>query len=235
MAGPFSTVRPDRPQRKPARIPGGRGAPARGEPDHGHSHQHGYRAPRRRTGYDAGDSRHQGHLPRPRVSVESPGCRSLTRHPPQPPPSRADDTAIPGELVWYHIGMGRWSRAELESAFAKHEQLVVDIGQSWDWSRYADEFTEDALYVEHALGTFRGRDQIRDWIVSAMNTFPGTEMPVFPMTGKGWSHDVAKRWVFSREPVSGSVAPATTSRPTSLCSSTRATGCGVMRKTPTTR
>lgn len=90
--------------------------------------------------------------------------------------------------------MGRWSRAELESAFAQHEQLVVDIGQSWDWSRYADEFTEDALYVEHALGTFRGRDQIRDWIVSAMNTFPGTEMPLFPTT---WhAIDEEKGWVF---------------------------------------
>ena len=111
--------------------------------------------------------------------------------------------------MWYHIGMGRWSRAELESAFAQHEQLVVDIGPSWDWSRYADEFTEDALYVEHALGTFRGRDQIRDWIVSAMNTFPGTEMPLFPTT---WhAIDEEKGWVFCevrnrmRDPGDGSI------------------------------
>ena len=90
--------------------------------------------------------------------------------------------------------MSQWSRAEIESAFAQHEQVVVEIGQSWDWSRYADEFTEDALYVEHALGTFRGRDAIRDWIVSTMNTFPGSEMPLFPTS---WhAIDDQKGWVF---------------------------------------
>src|SRR5581483_12377041 len=76
--------------------------------------------------------------------------------------------------------MGRWSRDEIESAFLAHEQVVVEIGTSWDWSRFADEFTEDALYVEHALGTFRGREQIREWITTTMNTFPGNEMPWFP-------------------------------------------------------
>jgi hypothetical protein len=96
--------------------------------------------------------------------------------------------------VWYHIGMGRWSRKEIESAFAQHEQVVVEIGKSWDWSRFADEFTDDARYVEHALGTFEGREQIREWITSTMSIFPGSEMPHFPTSWHAIDDD--KGWVF---------------------------------------
>ena len=53
--------------------------------------------------------------------------------------------------------MGQWSRDEIESAFCRHEQVVAEIGESWHWSRFADEFTEDATYVEHAYGTLHGR------------------------------------------------------------------------------
>ena len=48
--------------------------------------------------------------------------------------------------------MGRWSRAELEKAFHDYQDAVVDVGKTWDWASYADHFTEDAEYVEHALG-----------------------------------------------------------------------------------
>jgi ketosteroid isomerase-like protein len=105
--------------------------------------------------------------------------------------------------------MGRWSRAEIEDAFGKHEENVVEIGQSWDWAKYADEFTDDALYVEHALGTFTGKEAIREWIVSTMNTFPGSEMPLFPTS---WhAIDEEKGWVFSevlnrmKDPGDGSI------------------------------
>ena len=89
--------------------------------------------------------------------------------------------------------MGQWSREELESAFAAHKQVVVGIGESWNWSRFADQFTEDATYVEHSYGKFSGRGQIRDWIVKTMSTFPGREMPFYPST---WhSIDTEKGWV----------------------------------------
>ena len=52
--------------------------------------------------------------------------------------------------------MGQWPREEIESAFGQHKEVVVEIGHSWDWSRFADQFTEDAVYVEHSFGTFRG-------------------------------------------------------------------------------
>ena len=45
--------------------------------------------------------------------------------------------------------MGQWSRAELEEAFHDYERPVVEIGKTWDWASYADQFTEDAEYVEH--------------------------------------------------------------------------------------
>jgi hypothetical protein len=105
--------------------------------------------------------------------------------------------------------MGQWSRQEIESAFARHEEIVREIGHSWEWSRFADEFTDDARYVEHAMGNFDGREQIRDWITSTMNTFPGSEMPWFPTT---WhAIDDEKGWVFCevrnqmKDPGDGSV------------------------------
>ena len=105
--------------------------------------------------------------------------------------------------------MGQWSREELEAAFKCQQQVVVEIGETWDWSRYADQFTEDATYVEHAYGNLHGREKIREWIVSMMNTFPGSEMPFFPCTW--YSIDEDKGWVICefrnrmKDPGDGSV------------------------------
>ena len=105
--------------------------------------------------------------------------------------------------------MGQWSREELEEAFQAYQQDVIDVGKTWDWSSYADHFTEDAKYVEHALGNMEGRENIREWIASTMDTFPGSEMPFYPVTW--YSIDVEKGWVFSeimnrmKDPGDGSV------------------------------
>jgi hypothetical protein len=45
-------------------------------------------------------------------------------------------------------------------------------------------FTEDATYSEHAYGDFTGREEIRQWVVKTMNSFPATEMIAFP---SAWS------------------------------------------------
>jgi uncharacterized protein (TIGR02246 family) len=76
--------------------------------------------------------------------------------------------------------MGRWSRDELESAFETYQRQVRRAAESGDWTHFADLFTPDALYVEHAYGTFRGRDEIRDWVVKTMTEPPGCWMPSFP-------------------------------------------------------
>lgn len=92
--------------------------------------------------------------------------------------------------------MGQWSREELEEAFGRYQDVVAAIGRTWDWSSYADQFTEDATYVEHALGNMTGREAIREWIVATMNTFPGSEMPHYPV--EWYSIDVDKGWVINR-------------------------------------
>jgi len=78
--------------------------------------------------------------------------------------------------------MSKYSREELESAFQDYQDEVDRIAGSGDWARFADLFTEDATYVEHAYGNFSGREEIRTWITSTMTAFPGSEMPHFPIT-----------------------------------------------------
>jgi len=54
-----------------------------------------------------------------------------------------------------------------------------------------------------------GRENIREWIVSTMNTFPGSEMPVYPV--EWYSIDTDKGWVIfknvntMKDPGDGSV------------------------------
>jgi ketosteroid isomerase-like protein len=66
------------------------------------------------------------------------------------------------------------SRDEVETEF----QRFVERGAANDWSAWADQFTDDALYIEHAMGTFRGREAIRDWITTTMAAVSGMSFPV---------------------------------------------------------
>jgi hypothetical protein len=65
-------------------------------------------------------------------------------------------------------------RAEIEKAF-KH---FMAVGESADWNAWADLHTEDGIWVEHHLGTFRGREEIRKGIVEVMAQSPPMEFPV---------------------------------------------------------
>ena len=69
--------------------------------------------------------------------------------------------------------MPGFTRDEVETEFLKY----VERGTTNDWSAWADQFTEDALYVEHAMGTFHGREQIRTWIVETMASVSGMSFP----------------------------------------------------------
>jgi len=105
--------------------------------------------------------------------------------------------------------MGQWSREELGDAWRRYQEVVVDVGKTWDWAGYADVFTEDATYVEHAIGNMSGREEIRDWISSTMNMLPGSEMPSYPV--EWYSIDTEKGWVIfknintMKDPGDGSV------------------------------
>ncbi len=73
-----------------------------------------------------------------------------------------------------------WSRAELEEAFAHYQRTVSRCVELGDWNGFADLFTEDATYVEHAFGDFDGREAIRTWVTRTMSAFPGSRMTSFP-------------------------------------------------------
>ncbi len=66
------------------------------------------------------------------------------------------------------------SRSELEEAW-RH---FVAVGDSGDWNAWADLHSEDGLWVEHHLGTFRGRERIRAAILDVMKPVPMMRFPV---------------------------------------------------------
>ncbi len=71
--------------------------------------------------------------------------------------------------------------SEIEDAFSAYQDAVAGIAATGEWERFADLFTDDATYVEHAFGTFTGRAAIRDWVTRTMTAFPGNTMTSFPM------------------------------------------------------
>ena len=66
----------------------------------------------------------------------------------------------------------------------------VAVGDSGDWRAWADLHTPDCVWVEHHLGTFRGRDAIREAILQAMAPVPMMEFPV------GWHAISGNRVVY---------------------------------------
>lgn len=108
--------------------------------------------------------------------------------------------------------MGRWTRAELEQAFADYQAAGLTAGTSGDWDVWADRFTEDATYVEHLYGTMGGRSAIRRWIKKTMSEFPGDAMVHFPIEwyvideDRGWV--VCQIWNRMADPGDGSIHQA---------------------------
>ena len=76
---------------------------------------------------------------------------------------------------------GQFSAEEITEAYAAMHGRVQEYSSSGNWDDFALNFTEDAEYVEHAFGTFRGRDEIREWSVKTMTSFPGGIMTGFPL------------------------------------------------------
>jgi uncharacterized protein (TIGR02246 family) len=108
--------------------------------------------------------------------------------------------------------MGRFSRNEIEEAFAIYRRTALEAGTSGDWSRWADLFTEDATYVEHLFGTMGGREAIRRWITTTMAQSPNNEMRYFPVEwyiideDRGWV--VCQVWNRMMDPGDGSLHQA---------------------------
>ncbi|WP_109505572.1 nuclear transport factor 2 family protein [Nocardioides speluncae] len=73
--------------------------------------------------------------------------------------------------------MGRFTRAELAAAFHHYSAVVDGCATSGDWGPFADLFTEDVHYIEHAYGEFHSREDVRTWIVGVMAPFPHMRFP----------------------------------------------------------
>ncbi|KAA0022600.1 nuclear transport factor 2 family protein [Antrihabitans cavernicola] len=68
--------------------------------------------------------------------------------------------------------MGRFDRAEIEDALQHYDAVVANCSATRDWAPFADLFTEDVDYFEHAYGDLKGREAVREWIVATMAPFP---------------------------------------------------------------
>ena len=60
------------------------------------------------------------------------------------------------------------------------EKTVDNAARTRDWDAWVAHYTPDVDYVEHAMGTMKGRDEVRHWIYKTMTTFPGSHMTAFP-------------------------------------------------------
>lgn len=74
----------------------------------------------------------------------------------------------------------RFTRAELAEAFATFEATVDAAARTRDWDAWVAHYTPDVDYIEHAMGTMKGRDEVREWIYRTMTAFPGSHMTAFP-------------------------------------------------------
>lgn len=73
-----------------------------------------------------------------------------------------------------------FSRDELAAAFATFEKTVDRAATTKDWDVWVEHYTPDVEYIEHAVGTMKGRDEVRSWIWKTMTSFPGSYMTAFP-------------------------------------------------------
>lgn len=65
-----------------------------------------------------------------------------------------------------------FARDEVESAIKRYFELAVHATETGDWNPWADQFTDDAIYVEHSFGIIRGRDEIRRWVTTVTGSTP---------------------------------------------------------------
>ena len=74
--------------------------------------------------------------------------------------------------------MPRFERAELEEAFAHYVAVNDDASRRKDWHAWAEKFTPDVHYLEHAFGEFHGREAVREWITRVMAPYPQMDFPM---------------------------------------------------------
>jgi hypothetical protein len=73
--------------------------------------------------------------------------------------------------------MPAFTTAELQAALRHYTTVVEGCSASGDWAPFADNFTEDVHYIEHAYGELHGREAVREWIQKVMAPFPHMRFP----------------------------------------------------------
>lgn len=74
--------------------------------------------------------------------------------------------------------MDTFSREEVEASFRDFVEMGDRCAETGDWNPWADIHSEDGLWIEHHLGTQRGRDEIRRVICEVMKPVPMMFFPV---------------------------------------------------------
>jgi hypothetical protein len=69
---------------------------------------------------------------------------------------------------------------EIRAAFDHYREAAAEAGRTGNWELFVSCFTEDVDYIEHHYGRFKGRQQVREWVVPAMTTWPVNRMTSFP-------------------------------------------------------
>lgn len=69
---------------------------------------------------------------------------------------------------------------EIQAAFDHYREAAAESGRTGNWEPFVGCFTEDVDYIEHHYGRFKGRAEVREWIVPAMTAFPVDHMTTFP-------------------------------------------------------
>lgn len=85
-----------------------------------------------------------------------------------------------------------YTRDELTAAFDQFEKTVADAAATRDWDPWLAQYTEDVEYVEHAVGTMHGREEVRGWIWRTMTTFPGNHMVELPARWRVFDDDTGR-------------------------------------------
>ncbi len=89
--------------------------------------------------------------------------------------------------------MPSFTRRQMEEAFSRYQEVAALAASSGNWRPWADLFTEDATYIEHHFGEFKGREAIFQWISQTMATPPNDSMTSFPIAW--YVIDEARGWV----------------------------------------
>ena len=72
--------------------------------------------------------------------------------------------------------MPKFPLDEIRDAYETFKAVSDRCAATADYNAFADLFTEDCLYVEHAFGEIRGREEVRKWIVPLMKSYPIDQM-----------------------------------------------------------